>query len=187
MRHPTPLLVGLMLGLFPTLAAAQTGSITGRVTDAVTGRPIAGARAEAAVPAGQPQGATVSRAVSDETGTFRITNLEPGVYSVFVTRIGYQAQRLSATVTAVGTATLNVALVEAPTQLAEVVTTASRRTEKVLDAPANVSVVTMQQVEEKPNVTVTDHVRDLPGIDVASGGLMQANTCLLYTSDAADE
>jgi outer membrane receptor for ferrienterochelin and colicins len=176
MQQPTRLLIGFMFALFPSAAAAQTGTIVGRVTDAVTGRPIAEARVEATVPGGLAQGATVSRAISDETGTFRVVNLEPGAYSLFVTRLGYQAQRLSVTVTGAGTASVDVALAEAPTQLSEIVTTASRRTEKVLDAPANVSVVTTQQVEEKPNVTVIDHVRDLPGIDVASGGLMQANT-----------
>lgn len=161
-----------LLLLVPAAARAQTGAITGQVTDGATGRPISAARVEATVAGGQ----TVSRGLTDETGTYRIPNLAGGTYSVFVARLGYQAQRIAGVAVAGGgTARSDVALRPAPTQLSEVVTTASRRTEKVLDAPATVSVVTQQEVNERANVTVMDHVRTLPGVDVASGGMMQAN------------
>ena len=62
-----------------------------------------------------------------------------------------------------------------PSILDQVVTTASRAPEKVLDAPASVSVINEKQINERPSITLTDHIATLPGIDVARGGLMQAN------------
>ena len=59
--------------------------------------------------------------------------------------------------------------------LDQVVTTASRAPEKVLDAPASVSVVNEKEINGRPSITVTDHIATLPGIDVVRGGLMQAN------------
>lgn len=173
-RSTIRLIVGVLTVVLPAGLHAQS-SILGTVTEARTGRPIAEARVEATVPGGLPAGQTVSRAITDESGTFRVPNLEPGTYSVFVTRLGYQAQRVTVSVAANATANVTVAMPEAPTQLTEVVTTASRRTEKVIDAPATVSVVTTPEVQERPNVTMVDHLRALPGVDVAAGGLMQAN------------
>jgi len=56
-----------------------------------------------------------------------------------------------------------------------VVVTASRAPEKVVDAPASVSVVPPEVVAARPALTSTDHIRAQPGIDISSGGLLQAN------------
>jgi len=70
---------------------------------------------------------------------------------------------------------VDIAMELAPSQLQEVVTTASRAPEKVIDAPASISVVNSEQINERPSVSVADHVAALPGIDVARGGLMRSN------------
>jgi len=61
------------------------------------------------------------------------------------------------------------------TELEQVVITASRQAEKVVDAPASVAVVPSDVVAARPALTSTDHIRTLPGIDVSSGGLLQSN------------
>lgn len=60
-------------------------------------------------------------------------------------------------------------------ELDPVVVSASKRTEKALSAPARVEVVGTREVEERPAVTVVDHVKSLPGVDVASTGLVSSN------------
>jgi len=164
------LFIVLDLTLLAAPAAAQSASITGRVTAAAGGRPIAGARVEARV-----SGALAGSATSDDTGKFRIVNLGEGSYSVTVTRIGFQLQRIDGVQVGTGIVTTDVTMSPVPSQLEQVVTTASRAPEKVLDAPASVSVVNEKEINERPSITVTDHIATLPGIDVARGGLMQAN------------
>ncbi|HEU4746942.1 MAG TPA: carboxypeptidase regulatory-like domain-containing protein, partial [Gemmatimonadaceae bacterium] len=162
------IIVSITLSSLP--ASAQSGSISGRVTGVPSGQPVAGARVEAAA-----SGRTAGTATTDENGQFRIVNLAAGSYTLTVARIGYQMQRVEGIIVGQGTATADVTMPLLPSILEQVVTTASRAPEKVLDAPASVSVVNEKEINERPSITVTDHIATLPGIDVARGGLMQAN------------
>jgi iron complex outermembrane receptor protein len=56
-------------------------------------------------------------------------------------------------------------------QLDHTVVTALKRTEKLLDAPASISVVDEQTVQERTTITALDHVVYVPGVDVAEQGL----------------
>ncbi|HEY0928466.1 MAG TPA: TonB-dependent receptor [Gemmatimonas sp.] len=161
----------LALGVLPAAAgrlAAQSGTITGKVTDAVTGRPIENAQVQAQLSGGQSYGA-----IAGADGAFRVVNLPDGSYTVTVRAIGYDQkvfpdQRPGANIAA--------ALSERPTQLNQTVVTASRsRPEKALDAPAQISVVSSERIEERPAVTVTDHLRSTPGVDISRGGIAQSN------------
>ena len=164
------LLPGLASAVFATTAAAQSGSLTGRVINKENGRPLTNARVSVS------EGArTASVGTTGETGQYVITNLTAGTYTVAVSRIGYQLQRMPNIVVRAGQATtLNVGMEEIPTQLNAVVTTASRRPEKALDAPASLSVVTSETIERKPSISVADLVKGQPGIDVSSGGIAQS-------------
>ncbi len=147
---------------------AQSGTITGKVTDAASGRPLENAQVQGQAPGGQAFGA-----ITNAEGVYRLVNLPDGVYAVTVRSIGY-AQRMFAGIRP--GATVNAALNEKPTQLNQTVVTASRsRPEKALDAPASISVVTSEKIEERPAITVTDHLRSTPGVDINKGGITQAN------------
>ena len=60
-------------------------------------------------------------------------------------------------------------------QLDQVIVSASRRPEKQTDAPVFSSVVPEVQITERPTLTVTDHLKGLPGVDISQGGLVQSN------------
>lgn len=165
------LLLGIAMSVLALPAAAQTGTISGRVTEAGTGSglPNVGVRAVAGLRA-------VAGAYTDESGNFRITNVAPGTYTVEARHIGHQLTRVEGVAVGSGaSATVNIVMPVAPSQLQEVVTTASRAPEKVIDAPASISVVTSEQINERPAVSVADHVAALPGIDVARGGIIRSN------------
>ena len=150
------------------LRAQETGAIAGTIVTADQ-QPLAGARVEA-FSAGRP----VARVAGSERGTFHVGPFAPGRYRILVSRIGYTQHEDTVAIAAGETAQLRVVMIAVATQLNQVTTTVSRRTEKILDAPASVSVVNAEEIAERPALTVMDNVRGVPGVDVAQAGLIQS-------------
>ncbi len=164
------LAVMLGLGLAAPLAA-QTGSIAGKVTDAESKAPLPGSMIQVFTGT-----AVVARATSGSDGAYRIASIAPGTYLVLISSIGYAPARMpGVSVTAGSPTTVDANLAPQAAQLNEVVVTASRAPEKVIDAPASVGVVSAVEVAERPALSVTDHLRGLPGVDISQGGLLQSN------------
>ncbi len=107
------------LGLFTAssraVAQATSGTISGTVTDAASHSPLAGA----AVRVGTSQIGTQT----GDDGKFTIRGVPAGAVELQVNRIGYEAKKVPVTVTAGGTATVNVTLSQAAFSLSEVVVT----------------------------------------------------------------
>lgn len=53
-----------------------------------------------------------------------------------------------------------------PTQIEDIVVTAAGYAQKIVDAPASISVVTAEQLSQRPYLTLLDAVRDLEGVDI---------------------
>ena len=72
------------------------------------------------------------------------------------------------------------------TALNPIVTTATRGAvaEKMLDAPASISVVTADQIAMKPVVLPTEYLKTLPGVSYSTAGLGQANIVVRGFNDA---
>jgi len=158
--------------LFAPELLAQGGTISGRITDSESGQPINQARVQAVSSAGQIAASVLSR----EDGGYQIVNLGAGTYQVIVSRLGFALRRVAnVDVTAGSTVTVDVAMTQIVTQLNPVVTTASRRPEKALEAPASIAVVDVRDIQERTTVTVADHLKGLAGVDIQSGGLAQNN------------
>ena len=156
----------------PLVARAQTGTIAGRVSDSTNAAPLAGATVSALT------GMSVAgSATSGEDGSFRIVNLPAGTYVVAVRQLGYTERRVTGVrVDAGGTTQLNVQLVATTTQLNPVVVSGGRgQPEKILDSPNSISVIETREIAERPTVTVADHLKGVPGVDVNAGGIAQAN------------
>ncbi len=150
-------------------AAAQTGSISGRVTSG-GGRGIPDVTVTAAI--GDVAGTS---AVTGANGEYRISGLAAGNYTVTTRGVGYQLSRLDGVNVGAGASAMANFSLTALSILQDVVTTVSRRQEKATDAPASVSVVSAVEINERPSINVADHVVSQPGVDVARGGVMQAN------------
>ncbi|MES2522234.1 MAG: TonB-dependent receptor [Gemmatimonadota bacterium] len=161
----------LTLAILPIAADrafAQSGAITGTVTEASNGRPIENAQIQAQLGGGQSYGA-----ISGADGTYRVSNLPDGTYIITIRAIGFEPRVVAGQRPG---AVVNAALSERATTLNQTVVTASRsRPEKQLDAPAQISVISSERIEERPAITVADHLRATPGVDIAKGGLAQAN------------
>ncbi len=166
--RPVAILAAVLgLAAFTTRSAAQTGSISGRVTDTQTGRPLGGVSVSIAGVEGG--------AATDSDGRFTLS-AEPGSVSLVFASIGYESQRVDGVrVVAATSAEVDVALVPVELMLNPVVVTASRREERALSAPASVSMVSAEDVARVVAPGPGEHLKALPGIDVAQTGLVQMN------------
>jgi iron complex outermembrane receptor protein len=149
---------------------AQTATLRGKVTDAQTGEVLPQANVQVTAP-GVQTGAT-----SNLDGTYEVPNLAAGTYTVTVSYVGYDPKVIANVAVAAGeTKVLNIALTGTGVVLNPVVTTASRRQEKALDAPASVSVLEATQIRGRPATTPTDYLRGLPAVDISTNGIAQSN------------
>ena len=160
-----------LLAVLPAVLHGQTGAVAGRITGRTSGQPLEGV--DIAVLVG---GRATTRVTTGQDGRFRIAGMSAGTYVVEVRRVGYQFGRVSNVVVQPGgTATVDLQLAESVILLDAIVVTVGRQPEKQLDAPASVHVIQEVEVRERPALTVVDQLRDLPGVDVSQGGLVQSN------------
>jgi outer membrane receptor protein involved in Fe transport len=107
----------LLVSSGASMANAQTtGAVAGRVIEVGTGRSLEGAQIFA-----NDDRNRVAR--SDANGDYRLTNVSPGSHTISVRLIGFSSKSTPVTVTAGGTATLDVQLVTQPLNLDAVVVT----------------------------------------------------------------
>jgi outer membrane receptor for ferrienterochelin and colicins len=153
-------LVAVMAAL-PSIAAAQGGRVTGTVTGSGN-RPIADAQVVIVN--------TAFRAVTDANGTFTITGVPAGRYELRVARIGETPRTILIDVTSAETVA-NVQLTRAAIDLGGVTVSASRRAEKVTDAPATVTVISTTQLDESVGNTFAGALKEAKGLDFIQVGM----------------
>ncbi len=113
---------------------------------------------------------------ADNAGNYTVSGLPSGKLAVTVSHIGFRSYSSEVDLGAGDFAfTLNVVLEPAALYLERNVVTASRTREKALDAPASIATVEAETVVDNPALTISDHVRDLPGVDFSQTGLVQSN------------
>ncbi|MBU6364701.1 MAG: SusC/RagA family TonB-linked outer membrane protein [Gemmatimonadetes bacterium] len=162
--------VGVVLAT-PTLAAAQGagGTISGRVTDAATGQPIAQARVLVS--------GTQVGTLTGDNGRYTLRAPAAGTVTLDVNRIGYQARKVTVTVSASAPATADVALTQAAFSLAAVVTTVTGQQRKVELANATSQIAVADKIAELPVATVGQLLSGRSaGVQVVSAGATGAGS-----------
>ncbi|MBZ5499798.1 MAG: TonB-dependent receptor [Acidobacteriia bacterium] len=160
-----PLLSSLILTLFVAAAAVAQAPTTGRLTGTVkdpSGAIVPGA---AIVAKNAPTGAEF-RAVSNEVGVWVMSSVPSGSYTVSVDAQGFgtynsKETKVDARATATVDATLQIGL------KAEIVVTASKFEEEVVNAPATATVISEQTIRNSPSQSVAELLRVVPGVNVA--------------------
>jgi len=130
----TSLVLLLLFSVWPA-AAQETGTLTGRIaTD--DGMALFGATVAVAGDAIEELRGTTS----DGEGAFRIDGLPPGVYEVTASFLGYESVTTAGVMIRGGeTTTLDIGLAATTLIGEQVVVSASRKQEKLIDAPASIS------------------------------------------------
>ena len=112
---------------------------------------------------------------TDEDGRFRLEGLPAGEYQLSVTHIGYRTLMREGFGIVSGEQELTLTLETGIIFLDQNVVSASRRQEKVLEAPASVAIVEAEEIRNRPALSVVEHIRDLPAVDFSQTGLAQSN------------
>lgn len=156
-----------VLALLPAVASAQTGRLAGTVTQREGGAPVAAARVTV-VGSGRS-------AVTDSEGRYTVLDVPAGGYEVTVQRIGQLMATTPGVVIRAGAETrLDVALDRAVTELAGVVVSASRRAEKVTDAPATVTRIDARAIESTVGNSFSGALKGVQGVDFVQLGVTSA-------------
>ncbi|HRK27663.1 MAG TPA: TonB-dependent receptor [Chitinophagales bacterium] len=145
------------IGLF----AQESVTISGTVTDALTKEPLSGATV---VVEGSTLGAT-----TDFYGNYQLT--VPKLSKIKYSFLGYDDQ----TAIAGGSIAIYIALKPTETGLNPVIISASRRREKLLDAPASISVIEAKTIKAQIAVSPADLVQNVAGVDVMKTGIQGSN------------
>lgn len=159
------LLLSLSVG-----AWAQGGRIAGRVVAKDTGEPLIGASVEVT----GPNLTKRVGAMSDVRGHYAVENLPAGRYTVRAKFVGYEDRTVEGVeVAGGGSAQAEVRMTAAPYELGEIVVSASRRAENVVDAPASISRVEAREIERNPaGNSFVSAIKNVKGIDYTQTGIL---------------
>jgi iron complex outermembrane receptor protein len=101
--------------------------------------------------------------VTDFDGNFVISTNQDAPLTLVISYVGYSAQRVDVTSS---NQDINVTL-SAGQNLEEVIISASRRAQKITDAPASVSVISTRQIENSPQVAEPSRILvSVPGVQI---------------------
>jgi iron complex outermembrane receptor protein len=163
-----------------TSTTATTAMLQGVVTDAATNVSLSGAN----VAVISVDGKITKGAASGANGVFEFQNLAPGLYAVTVSYIGYAEKTVEDVVLAAGEfKTLDILLTHAGIEFNPITITASRRPEKIFDAPAAVSVINASQIQSRSTLTTVEHLKAMPAVDFAGAGINQSLVALRGFND----
>ncbi|MEZ4981763.1 MAG: TonB-dependent receptor [Saprospiraceae bacterium] len=144
--------------LFLNTSLAQNGIIKGKITDALSNEPVMFANV---LVMGTSFGTN-----TDESGNYEISGLEPGLYNVRASFVGYnEVTQYEIQVTSAKPVTVNFKLEEQSTELEEVVVKASpfKKTE---ESPVSLRTIGVAEIQRNPgaNRDISRVVQTLPGV-----------------------
>ena len=170
LRNRLLVLSCLIVLLLPSVALAQgTGTVTGVVTRSGEGSPLSSVSVTVQ--------STGQSAVTGTDGQYTLRRVPEGPQTIVFRWLGYRPTEVRTTVEAGGSATVNVALEPVAIALTELVVSAASRTpERIVEAPAAISVVEPQVLQ---NTSITGQaplaLQSIPGVDVVQSGVNDFN------------
>ncbi len=163
----------------PSLSAQGAGgTVTGRVTDGATGQPIQQARVLV-------QGTQVG-SLTAENGRYTLRVPTSGAVVLEVSRIGYEAKKVTVTISGTAPVTQDVALTQAAFSLSAVVTTVTGQQRKVELANATTQIAVAEKVAELPVSNMGQLLSGrAAGVQVVSAGATGAGSRIRIRGQAS--
>jgi iron complex outermembrane receptor protein len=113
---------------------------------------------------------------ADEQGQFEMSSIPTGVYEVKVSAVGYKPRFRQVEIRAGQTVTLDVHLVLTGVSGEEIVVSATRYEQNLVELPVTTSVVSAAQIAAQAIPSLDRVLETIPGVDVTrSGGLGASN------------
>jgi outer membrane receptor protein involved in Fe transport len=156
MKKLLSVFITLLIG---SVMVAQT-SITGTVKEAKSGQPIPGANIKVS---GKSIGTT-----TDFDGNFSLKVAMNPPFTIEVSLIGFSSAEVEITQS---DQTVTVNLDEAATALNEVVVSASRTPERILESPVTIERMDFREIKNTSSATFYDGLENLKGVDVNTNSL----------------
>lgn len=155
-----------LLAISFTSAFSQSTNITGVVTDE-QGNPIAGANI---VLKGR-----IAGTVTDASGKFELNTTQSLPVTIVVSIVGFQKQEVQVTGNA---SSLDIKLAESRELMDEVVVSASRVEESILESPVSIEKMDLREIQQTASVSFYDALENLKGVEMVTSGLTfkQINT-----------
>ena len=147
---------------------SQSINLTGKITDSQTDDPLIGANV---VLSGN---GLSTGAATDINGEYYIKDVPLGSYQIKITYIGYSDFNSNLEVSS-DSQTFNAQLSISAIQLDEYIVTASRRREKITDAPAAISLISELKIRNASNPNLGDYFKNIKGVDFTASGLDSYN------------
>jgi len=161
MKKPTRkgLVLGIMMILLPVLIMAQT-TVSGKVTDAASGDGLAGVNI---IVKGKVVGT-----ITDTEGEFNLKVSDGPPFTLVISFVGYATQEFE--ITESGT-NLNVVMEEQTLLGQEVVVSASRIEESILESPVSIEKMDILAVQQTSADNYYKGLANLKGVDVATSSI----------------
>ena len=142
-------------------------SISGTVTDSTNKSPLIGANVIISE--------TSLGAATDSDGRYNINQIVPGNYIISVSYMGYKSYKKNITISNNENVSLDISLAPEAIKMETYVVTASRRRERVEDAPAAISVISKAEIRRESNTNLGDYLKGTKGIDFTQSGIDSYN------------
>jgi outer membrane receptor protein involved in Fe transport len=149
----------LILSLFFCSIAFAQSTITGSVTES-NNQPIAGANIKVV--------GTKSGTVSDADGKFILTSAVKPPFTIEVSSIGHQTKKVSITS---NSQNVIIKLSDSQTTLDEVVISASRTPERVLESPVTIERMGLKEIKRTASPTFYDGLENLKEVQMNTSSL----------------
>ncbi len=153
--------------IFAVVMSVQAATLNITVTDTRTGNKLNDVSITVTF-----EDSAVVTGTSDATGTLEVSDLSAGVYTITASSPSYTDAVVSDVALADDeTKSLEITLSSEAIQLEQISVTASRRREKVLEAPASVALVSDSEIKDRVSPSVTEHLKSVRAVDVVTAGL----------------
>jgi len=152
-------LLPLLLAIFSNLSFSQNngGSVSGKVTAKQTNEVLSGATVSI-------KGTAIS-AVTNNEGNFIIKKLKAGKIVLEISYVGYETTEIAVTITDGEIKTVDADLIQDERIGNAVVVSASKRPEKITEAPASIQVISRKEIEQFTGSNTFELLAKVQGVE----------------------